>query len=284
MLKVRLLSSLLLLPLVLAVFIYGNQWLVLVFLGVCVVLSVREAAAMLMPALTSRFAPVGVGVGTNFSYQVGTAILLGLLMLWGNGGVGPAFGKGLIMASLLFCFIWGVINKTAIEIKTANALGVLTALVFGALPWVFIWDLYIWGGGPRYLLLLMAVAWCGDTGGYFGGRFFGGKVFKSKMAPIMSPNKTWEGAFFGLIMSVVGAFLISSILETPIGAPETLALCGLFGGILGQLGDLSESTIKRFAGVKDSGNLIPGHGGFLDRVDGILFAAPVIWIILYHLK
>ena len=100
----------------------------------------------------------------------------------------------------------------------------------------------------------------------------------------MSPKKTWEGAIAGLLASLVGGSLANVFYGLTLGDPWTIAAASLFGGAFGQMGDLIESTFKRFAKVKDSGVIFPGHGGFLDRVDGVLFAAPVIWFILYSLR
>lgn len=299
MLKVRVLSALLLLPLVLAVFLFGHHWLILAFLSLCGALAVREAASMLFPAFSARFsgsltkaelasvapmpAPLpSVGHGR---VMVVVAVAIGILMIVGSGLSDAEASKGLILACLLASFVIGSISAPTIEAKAAYGFALLAALCIGALPWIVVWDLYLLGPGARYIILVMAIAWCGDTGGYFGGRFLGGRLFGSgKMAPVISPNKTWEGAFFGLLMSIVGAFLINRMYDGAIGGDGAILLCGLFGGVFEQLGDLTESTLKRFARVKDSGALIPGHGGFLDRVDGILFAAPVIWLILYYLR
>jgi len=148
-----------------------------------------------------------------------------------------------------------------------------------------VWQLYRMGPHASYIMLVMVVTWGGDTGGYFGGRYFGGKVFGDrKMAPLISPKKTWEGAVCSLVVSVVGALLLNLCFLNEIGTPSFIARLAVGGGIAAQLGDLVESTFKRFSGVKDSGVIIPGHGGFLDRVDGILFAAPVIWAILYYFR
>jgi phosphatidate cytidylyltransferase len=149
------------------------------------------------------------------------------------------------------------------------------------MPWLVIWQLYEMGEHARYLFLVMAVTWLGDTGGYFGGRFGGGKIFGNrKLYPLLSPKKTWEGAISGLLLSVIGAVLANLFFLNSLGSMTLMVQIGVAGGIAGQLGDLVESGLKRFSGVKDSGTVFPGHGGFLDRVDGILFAAPMIWAIL----
>jgi phosphatidate cytidylyltransferase len=125
-------------------------------------------------------------------------------------------------------------------------------------------------GGPA-LLTLFAVVWLGDTGAYFGGKSLG----RHKLHPKVSPKKTMEGSLFGLLGSVGGAFLIDAVFGTPLSW-HALLLAGLLGGAAEQIGDLCESVLKRSAGVKDSGKILPGHGGILDRIDGLLFAAPIV--------
>jgi len=127
-----------------------------------------------------------------------------------------------------------------------------------------------WGGSG--LIILFAVVWLGDSAAYFGGKFLG----RHKLHPRVSPKKTVEGSLFGLAGSVGGAFLIHAVCSTPL-LPWQLALLGLVGGTAEQVGDLCESILKRSTGIKDSGTLLPGHGGMLDRIDGLLFAAPVVY-------
>ena len=112
--------------------------------------------------------------------------------------------------------------------------------------------------------------WANDTFAYLGGRLFGKKLIKRGLAPNASPNKSWEGAFVGAI----GAAFVGWLWMGVEGA-----WLGFLTGILSTLGDLVQSALKRRANVKDSGNLLPGHGGILDRFDGLLIAAPVVLII-----
>lgn len=122
-----------------------------------------------------------------------------------------------------------------------------------------------------WLLFPMCVIFAGDTGAYFAGRAFG----RHKLAPIVSPKKTWEGAAGGLVASVAGGLLAWSLLPLPeTMTPAWVLLFAVPGAVLGQVGDLAESLLKRSAGVKDSGWILYGHGGVLDRVDALLFAAP----------
>jgi phosphatidate cytidylyltransferase len=128
---------------------------------------------------------------------------------------------------------------------------------------------------PHWLLFALLVNWAGDTGAYFAGRAFG----KHKLAPEVSPKKTWEGAAASVVASVVvaGGYVLTLIPEIPAVHVVVLAI---LANIAGQLGDLVESAMKRGAGVKDSGAILPGHGGFLDRVDSTLFALPVTYAYL----
>ncbi len=126
--------------------------------------------------------------------------------------------------------------------------------------------------GLWWLLTLFAGVWGFDTGAFFAGHFFG----RHKLAPRISPGKTWEGVFGGLIFSLLAALVFTML---PLGVPWYLAvLLGLLLGVAGTLGDLAESLIKRQTHVKDSGQFFPGHGGILDRIDSLLFAALVVYI------
>lgn len=129
--------------------------------------------------------------------------------------------------------------------------------------------------GAAWIFATFAVTWASDTGAYFAGRAFG----RTKMSPRLSPKKTWEG-FAGGTLAAIGAGVgIVALLGLPVSPLVGVAL-GLIGAVGGTLGDLAESMLKRQAGVKDSGNLIPGHGGLLDRVDSLLFTAPLIYYLL----
>jgi len=131
--------------------------------------------------------------------------------------------------------------------------------------------------GPQLLLFAMVIIWVGDTAGYFVGRSIG----KHALAPHLSPKKTWEGtvaSFLGsLIVAVVFARFMTVLLV------HLLAMAAV-GNVAGQVGDLLESAYKRSAGIKDSGSILPGHGGVLDRIDALILAIPVVWyywILIY---
>ncbi len=126
--------------------------------------------------------------------------------------------------------------------------------------------------GLWMMLFLLAATWLGDTGAYFAGRFFG----RTKLFERISPKKTWEGAIGGLVVSSLGAAAIARATGLPFGLLEAILLAAVLD-IAGVVGDLAESMLKRAWGVKDSGWIMPGHGGILDRIDSLLFTAPLLW-------
>ncbi len=148
-------------------------------------------------------------------------------------------------------------------------------LVLGLLPALLHLD-----GGQGWLWLPLFIAWCGDIGGYFAGRAFG----ERKMFPLISPKKTWAGFVGGLALSAVGLLLFKYVFYDPLveaSNPLSLLDCavlGVVGYAAAVLGDLVESMLKRSFGVKDSGGIMPGHGGLLDRIDGVLFALVVVYL------
>lgn len=140
-------------------------------------------------------------------------------------------------------------------------------------------DLRMRADGLGWIVLALAVTWMNDTGGYAAGRALG----KHKLYPAVSPGKTWEGFVGGAVASVGGAFIVKLVFMPSLTAADCL-LVALPCSVLGPIGDLSESMLKRAYGVKDSGKLIPGHGGLLDRVDALLFNLPYVWLYATWLK
>jgi phosphatidate cytidylyltransferase len=137
---------------------------------------------------------------------------------------------------------------------------------------------------PNLLLIALLPLWVGDSLAYFVGKAIG----KHKLAPSISPNKTWEGAIANLVGCLAAAYAIGSWLQLPVAASIAV---GLTTGMIGQVGDLLQSRIKRLANVKDSGSILPGHGGVLDRLDSFLFSAYpsllALWLLApeaFHVK
>lgn len=128
--------------------------------------------------------------------------------------------------------------------------------------------------GHHWLYVLLLGTWASDTFAYFCGRSFG----KNKLTPVLSPNKTWEGAVGGLLGSVITVYIYSIVFNGSINITAlTAVILGILISISSQIGDLMESTLKRQAKIKDSGKLIPGHGGVLDRFDSMMLSAPTVY-------
>ena len=121
------------------------------------------------------------------------------------------------------------------------------------------------------------ILWINDSGAYFSGRAFG----KHKLYPAISPNKTWEGLIGGMLLSLIAGAVISHWFDS-LSLSQWLVVSAIIA-VLANVGDLFESHLKRIAGVKDSGQLIPGHGGSLDRFDGLLIALPVVYVYLHFI-
>lgn len=148
--------------------------------------------------------------------------------------------------------------------------------------------LYVFGGwrtarelhqvNAWWLFFALTLNWVGDTMAYYVGRTLG----KHKLAPGVSPGKTWEGTAGSVVASVVYAVIYAHYLLPGVSALQA-GLLGMAGNVAGQLGDLVESAMKRGCGLKDSGNLLPGHGGWLDRVDSSLFSVPTVYLLVTYL-
>jgi phosphatidate cytidylyltransferase len=189
--------------------------------------------------------------------------------------------------TLLWVFFLFVLGLMALTLWTRRPLvealpsaGISSsALLLVAFPLSYAVPLHGLGTiGPKLLLFACGITWAGDTVAYFVGSAFG----KHSLAPKLSPKKTWEGSIGGMIASLAVAYAFSYWIKIPVG--HLLAM-GAIGNVVGQMGDLLESAYKRSAGVKDSGGLLPGHGGILDRIDALMMCIPVIWyyVVLVNL-
>ncbi len=171
-------------------------------------------------------------------------------------------------ASALVLLIWTVVAK--------SEMWMAPGLIYVGIPMAALYAIrnQFEGQGAGLIFLLFAFVWATDIFAYFAGRKFGG----AKLLPSVSPNKTWSGFFGGLVAAAICAAIASFFLVS-IGFWAGLA-AGVLISVVSQAGDLFESALKRRFGVKDSGNVIPGHGGFMDRVDGFVFAAVAASLIL----
>jgi phosphatidate cytidylyltransferase len=217
------------------------------------------------------------------------------------GGDNPLLSTaGFIYASVflaaLLPFVFSTIGMRRLDLRTAFPAAMVSVFAFGyvALPLGLLVQVREQWRGAFLILYLLLIVWAGDIFAYFVGKSLG----RHLMSPRVSPKKTWEGAF----ASIAASLIIGALLFNYAGHISTALLNdhlidkkdGLFAlhkppllpifllsavlNIAAQLGDLVESLIKRGAGVKDSGSLLPGHGGMLDRIDALLFAAPILWL------
>jgi phosphatidate cytidylyltransferase len=229
------------------------------------------AAAVAAAELALMFGALGVGEA------VGVAVA-GALPLAAAAGVGPSLFPAwtapvlaLALVVLLSAFLF---RRAPLEtIPSRAAVAVLSWLYCGLLVSTAVGLRRI---GVSWVLLAFVVTWGNDTLAYFAGHAFG----RHRMMERISPRKTWEGFAGGAVGSIAGALACRWLLpELQVVSAGGMALLGAGGAVLGPLGDLCESLLKRAAGVKDSGRIIPGHGGLLDRIDALLFVAP--WIYLW---
>ncbi len=183
------------------------------------------------------------------------------------------------MSSIFFVFVLGLTvfilwtKRPLVEALPAAGIS-SSALLLVAFPLSFAVRLHGFPyDGPRLLLFALVITWAGDTAAYFVGRAMG----KHPLAPHISPKKTWEGSLGSMVGSLLVAWAFSYWIRIPIGHLFAMAV---IGNVAGQMGDLLESAYKRSAGVKDSGGLLPGHGGVLDRIDALILCIPVIWYYL----
>jgi len=185
----------------------------------------------------------------------------------------------LFAAGVLLSVVLGSLILLA-RVPLAETLDSLGILGFGVFYFALLISSlhYLQQADPWLVFLLFLIVWLGDTAAYY----VGSKLGRHKMAPVISPKKSWEGAAAGFVTSILAAAVWSWWRLGRID-PEVLAAAALTA-VAAQIGDLVESMIKRGSGVKDSGNVLPGHGGILDRIDAMLFAAPVLVLALWLLR
>jgi len=219
--------------------------------------------------------PVKAPAWRDLRVRVASAVVLGplgLLALW----VGGQVWDGLIVALAIGMAVewWWMCGHGGVG-RGARVLFGLCYLAPATLA--LLWLRGDAESGRATVLFIILVVWASDIGAYLAGRLIGGP----KLAPRISPGKTWSGAVGGLAAAVAVGLAVANL--EPDGVPVSAMLVAGCLGIASQLGDLLESGLKRRFGVKDSGRLIPGHGGLLDRLDGVLLAAPVAAVVILAL-
>lgn len=258
----RVLSVLILLPLFVLVVLYGGEATFALLMMSVAAISLRELNRLLdrSPGVWGGLALVGaVGlVGATYGggvewFGLGVVVFLMVQLSFAVGGGGELEEK-LRRAGLSFLAVLYVAGPLSI------------AVALRGMPW-----------GERHILLACGIVWIGDTAAFYTGSSLG----RHPLAPQVSPQKSVEGSVGGLAASMGAAWLLAAALGISVGLLPSLLL-GAVIGAAGQMGDLTESMIKRAFHVKDTGRLIPGHGGMLDRIDSLLFAFPIfyLWVLM----
>jgi len=252
------------------------------------------AAAIALAALWEFYRlaeKTGMPPAKTVGMLAGAAVFLGAPLLWFRTprgsidlGVFSAEPSSLALWFLAGGAILAVLSSVAVlfsGVPPPASLGGAAATAFGvlliaapAISWSYLREF-----SPRAVVFLFGVVWVCDSCAYYGGKSFG----SVKLAPSVSPNKTWEGTISGFVgATAFGAAAGTWVLLPQLG-PVRGALAGALASSAGQLGDLVESLWKRGAGAKDSGVFLPGHGGFYDRIDSLLFAGPVLAAFVWAL-
>jgi phosphatidate cytidylyltransferase len=235
----------------------------------------RLAVEVLVPAAMALCVYEYAGMAFPEERRIG-AVWVGavLAVLFGATAHLPWLGVAVPGSLALVASLWmGTLAPGAELERAADRVGraLLGAAWIAQLGWlVFLRRL---DGGLAWVFLALGISWLGDTGGYFAGRFFG----RTPLYPRISPKKTWEGALGGVLAAMGGALAIRAI-GLPTVPPAHAALLGAGLCVASIWGDLAESMLKRSFQVKDSGTFLPGHGGILDRIDSVIFVAPLLFL------
>ncbi len=261
----RVISAVVLLPAVLFL-LYKGGWYTGFLLGGAAGICAHEYFTIVHKKLSAAHL---VGIGLAAVMPILPALL---------GGQAEAGIFWLIAATFLFAWTFHLIKGPLPEAPT-HAAHLLTGVIYGGLGLTALAALRLNDNGMGWVVCALVITWLNDTCAYFAGRFLG----KHKLYPAVSPNKTWEGFFGGMVGSVGGLFL-TKFIYFPGLRPIDCIIVGILGGILGPLGDLCESMLKRAYQVKDSGKIIPGHGGLLDRIDALIFNAPAVLLYVGLIK
>lgn len=275
----RVISALILLPIVIGV-VWWSAWSVLAIVALATALGLVELCAALRHG--------GYRPSTPLALAIGLAALaaLALKALFGVDLIGLVLTLAIVGSLVLelrrhhepgVLASWSLALAGALYLSWLLSHFVLLRLLISPLNTnVFTLVGLSLDAGAAWIYLILAITWIQDTAAYFVGKNFG----RHKLAPVLSPKKTWEGAAGGMLGSIVAAIAFAWVFGLPLGWAQA-ALLGLVGGVVGPLGDLAESMIKRQVGLKDAGNLIPGHGGILDRLDSFWAVCMLLAVILY---
>ncbi len=252
----RILTSLVLIPLVLAAIFFLPPYLFILLVNLIFVLAALEFFKI-------------IGAWGVTGYWLTFAFGLGLPWVWVYR---PDWLAPYLVLASFSVMTWAVFATRDMKLGFVSVSGNLMGILYVGLPLAIM--ALIQRRSPREVLLVLLAIWVADSAAYFTGKAWG----KHKITPGISPNKSLEGYIAGLLGSTVAVLLFARF-YLPDWPTAVAIILGLLLGILSTLGDLFESVIKRGAGVKDSSALIPGHGGMLDRIDSLLFAYPTYYLL-----
>ena len=266
----RVITALILIPLVLALVFLGPRWFFTLVTGAVAALAAWEFLGMAErgganPSRIAVLVAIGLLFAGNLEWPDQSTAIFGILSL------------GL----LVYCTFTSRTEQVMPNVVTSVFCLLYTGLTLGALP-----VLREETNGPSLVTFLLCVVWGGDIAALYVGRAWG----RHKLAPRLSPNKSWEGSLGsvgGSLLAAAGLLGLAALFEmwnsAKLSYPEDFWYwmgLAVVVNIAAQVGDLAESALKRSVDVKDSGSLLPGHGGVLDRIDALLLAAPVLWYAL----
>lgn len=241
-----------------------NEYVFSIFFGVVGILAAKEFFTICKTEETKPLEGLGL-VTSAVLAAIAIAYFLGYIEL-------KYFGLAIPLFSLLFI--------SSLYLKRAKPFHdiayTILGIWYGTIPFLFFIGLGFINGdfNPYIPMGFLIILWSNDTGAYLSGRALG----RTKLFERISPNKTWEGFIGGVLLAMGVAFGLSYWFGT-LTKLEWVMIAAIIG-VFGTLGDLVESMLKRSLGIKDSGSILPGHGGFLDRFDGLLIAAPLVYILL----
>jgi phosphatidate cytidylyltransferase len=274
----RILTATVLILAVFALIFFGQLWMLTLFSAIVAELAAYEYLKLAAVGAHAHEAKLRIPV---WWMAIGTA--LAFVVTLPNFPVEAQLP--VLSALTLALFAWNGFRSPLNQVLPDTAQG-LFGLIYIAYPLTLVPLLWKQEDGPALVLFLMVCVWTGDIAALYIGRAFG----KRKLAPRLSPGKTWVGSVASIVGSMLVAALVVFISNTLTARGNTLLhiseplwqslLLAAILNVAAQLGDLLESAIKRGAGVKDSGTMLPGHGGILDRIDALLLAAPVLWFVL----
>lgn len=262
--KTRIIVALVLLPLLFLVALVLPEIIAVIFLSVLCAIAAYE---LLYNTKLVR----------NFRMVAYSMLMAAGVAFWSYFGCSYAWGLAGVLAFYGLMFMELMLSKTKIPYSRAALCfmgGIMIPYLFSAIGRIMAMDL-----NRELILLPFAIAFLSDIGAYFVGVFFG----KHKLAPVISPKKTVEGLFGGMAAAMLGTMIYALILQFACGLDVNYfyaLIYGLIGSLAGVFGDLSFSVVKRQTGIKDYGNLFPGHGGVLDRFDSVVVVAPLVELLL----